>query len=164
MGIKAIASNACHRESHSSSDLHGRFRAGRRLHTGRTNMTDHRPIAMAKAFTAKQVSAFDRRILVGMTVLASISVAIATVSFAQSYDPDVGTGNIAYVVQPDGSTIRLGARAAPLNARGHAMIMQYGSELTPGSILYRSNNKLYTLNNQMIDGRMVEDHAKGWID
>ncbi|HKA71864.1 MAG TPA: hypothetical protein VKE26_08665 [Xanthobacteraceae bacterium] len=95
---------------------------------------------------------------------AGLSLAIATISFAQSYDPDVGSGNVAYSVQPDGSTSRLGSKTARVNSSGHTMLMQHGSELKPGSILYRSGNKLYSLNNQMIDGKMVEDHAKGWVE
>src|SRR5262245_20439966 len=93
---------------------------------------------------------------------AGLSLAIATFSFAQSYDPDIGTGNVAYSVQPDGSTSRLGHRTATVNSTGHAMLTKHGSELKPGSVLYRSGNKLYALNNQQIEGKMVEEHAKGW--
>jgi hypothetical protein len=93
-------------------------------------------------------------------------VALATISFAQSYDPDVGSGNIvpgiAYMVQPDGTTNRLGGRTGKVNAAGHAMAMAHGSELKPGAVLYRSGNKLYAVHNEMIDGKMVEEHAKGW--
>ena len=95
---------------------------------------------------------------------AGLSIAVATMSLAQSYDPDIGTGNIAYIVQPDGSTTHLGGKAAHVNAKGHAMMMQHAAELKPGSLLYHSTNKLYALNNQMIDGKMVEDHAKGWVE
>lgn len=95
---------------------------------------------------------------------AGLPLAIATISFAQSYDPDVGSGNVAYSVQSDGSTSRLGGRTARVNSSGHAMITKHASELKPGSVLYRSGNKLYALDNQMIDGKMVEDHAKGWTE
>jgi hypothetical protein len=62
----------------------------------------------------------------------------------------------------DGSTSRLGGKTGTVNAAGHAMAMAYGSELKPGSVLYRSNNKLYAINNQMIDGKMLEEHTKSW--
>jgi hypothetical protein len=94
---------------------------------------------------------------------AGFALAIATMSFAQSYDPDVGTGNIAYMVQPDGSTTRLGGKSATVNAAGHAMAMAHGSELKPGSVLYRSNGKLRAVNNQMIEGKMLEEHARSWV-
>jgi hypothetical protein len=96
---------------------------------------------------------------------AGFALAIATMSFAQSYDPDEGSGNIspmAYVVQDNGSTSRLGGKTGTVNAAGHAMAMAYGSELKPGSVLYRSNNKLYAINNQMIDGKMLDEHTKSW--
>jgi hypothetical protein len=106
--------------------------------------------------------------LLKLTLLgAGAGVALATVSFAQSYDPDVGSGNIvgsgvAYMVQPDGSTNRLGGRTGTVNATGHAMAMTHGTEVKPGAVLYRSGGKLYLIHNQMIDGKMVEEHAKGW--
>ena len=107
--------------------------------------------------------------LLKLTLLgAGAGVALATVSFAQSYDPDVGSGNIvgsggiAYMVQPDGSTNRVGGRTGRVNAAGHAMAMTHGSEVKPGAVLYRSGGKLYLLQNQMIDGKMVEEHARGW--
>jgi len=107
----------------------------------------------------------SRASLLKLTFLgAGISVTIATISFAQSYDPAIGSGNIAYVVQPDGSTNRLGGKTATVHSRGHEMIMKHASELKPGSVLYRSGNKLYALDNQMIDGKMVEEHAKGWTE
>ena len=102
--------------------------------------------------------------LLGAGLGAGFALAIATMSFAQSYDPDLGTGNIAYVVQPDGSTNRLGGKTGTVNAAGHAMAMAHGSELKPGSVLYRSNNKLYALNNQIIDGKMLEEQTKSWIN
>jgi hypothetical protein len=99
---------------------------------------------------------------------AAAGVAMATVSFAQSYDPDEGSGNIvgpgiAYMVQPDGSTNRVGGRTGRVNGDGHAMAMSHGTEVKPGAVLYRSGNKLYLIHNQMIDGKMVEEHAKSWI-
>jgi hypothetical protein len=100
----------------------------------------------------------------GAGLSAGFALAIATMSFAQSYDPDYGTGNIAYVVQPDGSTSRLGGKTGAVNSTGHAMAMAHGSELKPGSVLYRSNNKLYAVNNQMIDGKMLEEHTKSWTN
>jgi hypothetical protein len=108
--------------------------------------------------------------LLKLTLLgAAAGVALATVSFAQSYDPDVGSGNIvgsgvAYMVQPDGTTNRLGGRTGTVNAAGHAMAMTHGTEVKPGAVLYRSGNKLYLIHNQMIDGKMVEEHAKGWAN
>jgi hypothetical protein len=110
-------------------------------------------------------SLLPKLIFLGAGLSAGFALAIATMSFAQSYDPDAGTGNIspmAYMVQPDGSTSRLGGKTGTVNAAGHAMAMAYGSELKPGSVLYRSNNKLYAINNQMIDGKMLEEHTKSW--
>jgi hypothetical protein len=100
---------------------------------------------------------------------AAAGVALATVSFAQSYDPEFGTGNvvgpgIAYMVQQDGTTNRVGGKTGKVNAAGHAMAMAHGTEVKPGAVLYRSGSKLYLLHNQMIDGKMVEEHAKGWTD
>jgi hypothetical protein len=42
------------------------------------------------------------------------------------------------------------------------MAMAHGAEVKPGAVLYRSGNKLYLLNNEMIDGKMVQEHARGW--
>jgi len=89
---------------------------------------------------------------------------IATMPLAQSYDPDIGSGNIAYSVQPDGSTQRLGGRTARVNTQGHSVMMSYAQELKPGSMLYRSNNKLYAVHNQMHEGKMLDEHAKGWTE
>jgi hypothetical protein len=96
---------------------------------------------------------------------AGFVLAIATMSFAQSYDPNVGSGNIAYVVEPDGGTTRLGGASGRVNEQGHAHMMKHGSELKPGSVLYRSNNKLYALNNdnQLQEGKFLADHVKGWV-
>jgi hypothetical protein len=96
---------------------------------------------------------------------AGFVLAIATMAFAQSYDPNVGSGNIAYVVQPDGGTTRLGGDSGRVNEQGHAHMMKHGSELKPGSVLYRSNNKLYALNNdnQLQEGKFLADHVKGWV-
>ena len=101
--------------------------------------------------------------LVGAGLGAGFALAIATISFAQSYDRDIGTGNIAYMVQPDGSTNRLGGKTGTVNAAGHAMAMAHGNELKSGSVLYRSNGKLYAVNNKMIDGKMLDEHAKSWV-
>jgi hypothetical protein len=122
------------------------------------------PMDPAKRTATECVRAVKPTSFLSLLVFAGMSLGIATMSFAQSYDPDIGTGNIAYMVQPDGSTVRLGGRLATINARGQGLMMQYGSELVPGSVLYRTKNKLYVLNNQMIDGRMVADHARGWVD
>jgi hypothetical protein len=43
------------------------------------------------------------------------------------------------------------------------MAMQYGDELPAGSVLYRHNNKLYSMKNKMVNGKMIEDHAKTWV-
>ena len=101
--------------------------------------------------------------LVGAGLGAGFALAIATISFAQSYDPDIGTGNIAYMVQPDGSTNRVGGKTGTVNAAGHAMAMAHGNELKSGSVLYRSNGKLYAVNNKMIEGKMLDEHAKSWV-
>ena len=75
------------------------------------------------------------------------------------------SGNIAYVVQPDGGTTRLGGASGRVNEQGHAHMTKHGSELKPGSVLYRANNKLYALNNdnQLQEGKFLADHVKGWV-
>jgi hypothetical protein len=95
---------------------------------------------------------------------AGVALGIVTASFAQSYDPEFGTGNvgIGYMVQPDGSTMRMGGRSGTINDAGHAMAMEYGTELPPGSVLYRKNNKLHAVHNKMVNGKMIEEHAKTW--
>jgi len=52
-----------------------------------------------------------------------------------------------------------------VDEQGHAMMMKHGSELKVGSVLYRSNNKLYALNNdnQLMEGKYLADHVKGWV-
>jgi hypothetical protein len=96
---------------------------------------------------------------------AGVALGIVTSSFAQSYDPEFGTGNvgIAYMVQPDGSTARVGGKTGTVNDAAHAMAMQYGEELPAGSVLYHHNNKLYSMKNKMVNGKMIEDHAKTWV-
>jgi hypothetical protein len=95
---------------------------------------------------------------------AGFVLAIGTMALAQSYDPDIGTGNlgVGYLVQPDGSTVRLGGANGTVNDAGHRAIMSYAQELPPGSILYRRNNKLHVLQNQMIDGKMLPEYEPTW--
>ena len=95
---------------------------------------------------------------------AGVALGIVTTSFAQSYDPDYGTGNVGvgYMVQPDGSTMRMAGKSGTINDAGHAMAMAYGTELPSGSVLYRKNNKLYAVHNKMVNGKMIEDHARTW--
>ena len=62
----------------------------------------------------------------------------------------------------DPSTSRLGGKTGTVNATGHAMAMANGSELKSGSVLYRSNNKFYAVNNQMIQDIMLKEPAKSW--
>jgi hypothetical protein len=96
---------------------------------------------------------------------AGVALGIVTSSFAQSYDPEYGGANvgIAYMVQPDGSTARVGGKTATINDAGHAMAMQYGDELPSGSVLYRHNSKLYSMKNKMVNGKMIEEHARTWV-
>jgi len=95
---------------------------------------------------------------------AGFVLAIGTMALAQSYDPDVGTGNlgVGYLVQPDGSTVRLGGATGTVNEASHRAIMSYAQELPPGSILYRRNNKLHVFKNQTIDGKMLPEHEPTW--
>ena len=93
---------------------------------------------------------------------AGFVLAVATMAVAQSYDPDVGSGNTAYMVQPDGSTTRLGGKAGRVNDVGHRMIMSQAQELPPGSILYRTGNKLHALKNQMVEGKMAHEWEQTW--
>lgn len=118
-----------------------------------------------RASRGNHASSFKQFLLCTGFLGAGVVLAIATMSLAQSYDPDVGSGNIAYMVQPDGSTTRLGGASGRVNEQGHAMMMKHGSELKAGSVLYRSNNKLYALNNdnQLMEGKYLADHVKGWV-
>ncbi|HEX3341947.1 MAG TPA: hypothetical protein VHT68_22545 [Pseudolabrys sp.] len=138
-----------------------------RRHAPPQILTDEQEVAMKKARHTSSFSThgslLPKLTFLGAGLGAGFALAIATMSFAQSYDPDAGTGNIAYMVQPDGSTSRLGGKTGTVNAAGHAMAMAHGSELKPGSVLYRSNSKLYAINNQMIDGKMLEEGTRGWL-
>ena len=97
---------------------------------------------------------------------AGFALAIGTVAFAQSYDPDIGTGNlgvgVGYMVQPDGTTARVGGKTGRINDAGHQAIMSYAQELPPGSMLYKHNNKLHVLKNQMVNGRMLPEYETEW--
>jgi hypothetical protein len=97
---------------------------------------------------------------------AGVALGIVTSSFAQSYDPEYGGANvgIAYMVQPDGSTARVGGKTATINDAGHAMAMQYGEELPPGSILYRKNGKLHAVKDRMIGDQMMSARVKNWVN
>jgi hypothetical protein len=127
--------------------------------------TDEREVAMNKTgfagvFSVARAS-FGKLAFLG----AGVALGIVTSSIAQSYDPEIGGGNVgvAYMVQPDGSTMRVGGKTATVNDAAHAMAMQYGDELPAGSVLYRHNNKLYSMKNKMVNGKMIEDHAKTWV-
>jgi hypothetical protein len=117
-------------------------------------------VGIASALSFGRVS-FSTLAILG----AGIALGVMTSSFAQSFDPEYGGANvgIAYMVQPDGSTMRVGGKTGTVNDAAHAMAMEYGSELPPGSVLYRHNNKLYSMKNQMVKGKMIEDHAKAWV-
>jgi len=97
-------------------------------------------------------------------LLAGFVLAIGTMAFAQSYDPDIGTGNlgVGYLVQPDGSTVRVGGKTGRINGDGHRAIMSYAQELPPGSMLYRHNNKLHVFKNQMVNGKMLPEYETEW--
>jgi hypothetical protein len=97
-------------------------------------------------------------------LFAGFVLAIATMAVAQSYDPEIGGANVgaAYMVQPDGSTVRFGGRHATVNDIGDQAIMSHAEELPEGSILYRKGNKLHALKNQMINGKMCPEWEKTW--
>lgn len=112
-----------------------------------------------------KVSVLSKLTLLGAGLGAGVLLGIATGSFAQSFDPDYGTGNVnaAYMVQPDGSMTRLGGKNGTVNAAGNAMALAHGTELPSGSIIYRNGKKMYAVKNQMIDGKTLEEHAKSWV-
>jgi Skp family chaperone for outer membrane proteins len=97
---------------------------------------------------------------------AGVALGIVTSSFAQSYDPEIGGANVgvAYMVQQDGSTARVGGKSGTINDAGHAMAMQYGAELPAGSVLYRKNGKLYAVKDQMVGDQMMSARAKEWVN
>jgi hypothetical protein len=99
-----------------------------------------------------------KSILIG----AGLSFALAHAASAQSMTPEIGDG-IAMVVTAQGTMTYLGGKATKVNAAGHSALMQHATPLKPGTIIYRSGNTYYMLENKMIDGRMTEDHAKGWV-
>ena len=97
---------------------------------------------------------------------AGVALGIMTSSFAQSYDPEIGGGNVgvAYMVQPDGSTARVGGKSGTINDAGHAMAMQYGDELPAGSVLYRHNGKLYSVKDRMVGDQMMSSRVKSYVN
>jgi hypothetical protein len=99
-----------------------------------------------------------KSILIG----AGLSLALAQAAAAQSTTPEIGDG-IAMVVTAQGTMTYLGGKATKVNATGHKMLMQHATQLKPGTVIYRSGNNFYVLDNKMIDGKMTEDHAKGWV-
>jgi len=99
-----------------------------------------------------------KSILIG----AGLSLALAQAASAQSMTPEI-TDGVAMVVTAQGTMTYLGGKASKVNATGHSLMMKHATQLKPGTIIYRSGNNFYTLENKMIDGKMTEDHAKGWV-
>ena len=99
-----------------------------------------------------------KSILIG----AGLSLALAQAAAAQSMTSEI-TDGVAMVVTAQGTMTYLGGKATEVNAMGHTMLMQHAMPLKPGTIIYRSGNNFYLLENKMIDGKMTEDHAKGWV-
>lgn len=99
-----------------------------------------------------------KAILIG----AAMSAASATLASAQSMTPEI-TDGIAMVVTANGTMTYLGGKPTKVNAAGHDMLMKHATPLKSGTIVYRSGNNFYLLENKMIDGKMAEDHAKGWV-
>ena len=95
-------------------------------------------------------------------VAAGLSLALAAGVSAQSLNTDVSDG-IAMIITAEGKMVPLGGRMTKVNATGHKMLMQHATPIKAGTILYRSGNTYYMLENKMVDGKMVEDHAKGWV-
>jgi len=93
---------------------------------------------------------------------AGLSIAATTGVLAQSMTPELNDG-IAMVVSTNGSLGYLGGSPTKVNPTGHRMLMQHAKRLPSGTIIYRSGNNLYLLENKMIDGKMALDHAKGWV-
>jgi hypothetical protein len=99
---------------------------------------------------------------------ASMALAITTGAFAQSANVDINDG-IAMVVMADGKMVPLYTHVGmkgkgKVNAKGHAMLMKAATKLKPGTIIYRSGNDYYMLENTKIGDQMALDHAKGWYD
>jgi len=100
--------------------------------------------------------------LKSILVATGLSIAAATAASAQSMTPEI-TDGVAMVVSANGSLTYLGGKAAKMSPTGHQMMMKHATRLAPGTIVYRTGNNFYLLENKMIDGAMVEDHAKGWV-
>ena len=94
-------------------------------------------------------------------IAAGLSFAFAGAASAQSMTPEIGDG-IAMVVTSSGMTY-LGGKPAKVNAAGHSMMMKHATPIKAGTVIYRSGNNYYLLENKMIDGKMTEDHARGWF-
>jgi hypothetical protein len=127
--------------------------------------TNEREVAMNKTGSVSVFSTTRASLGKLAFLAAGVALGIVTSSFAQSYDPEYGGANvgIAYMVQPDGSTMRVGGKSGTVNDAAHSMAMEYGDELPSGSVLYRHNGKLYSMKNKMVNGKMIEDHAKTWV-
>ncbi len=95
-------------------------------------------------------------------IAAGLSLALATAASAQSMTPSINDG-IAMVVTESGAMTYLGGKPMKVNAAGHSMLMKHATQLKPGTIIYRSGNNFYMLENRAINGRMALDHAKGWV-
>jgi hypothetical protein len=95
-------------------------------------------------------------------IAAALSFAFAGAASAQSMTPEINDG-IAMVVTSNGTMTYLGGKPAKVNAAGHSMMMKHATPIKAGTIIYRSGNNYYLLENKMIDGKMTEDHAKGWV-
>jgi hypothetical protein len=95
-------------------------------------------------------------------IAAAASFAFAGAASAQSMTPEI-TDGVAMVVMPNGTMTYLGGKPAKVNATGHAMMMKHGTPLKAGTIIYRSGNNFYLLENKMIDGKMTEGHTRGWF-
>src|SRR5262245_22229099 len=101
-------------------------------------------------------------ILKSALVAAGLSIAATAGAFAQSMTPEINSG-ITMAVSVNGSLTYLGGKAAKVNPTGHKMMMKHATRLAPGTIIYRTGNDFYLLENKIIDGKMAEDHAKGWV-
>jgi hypothetical protein len=90
---------------------------------------------------------------------------LTTAALAQTPKAEL-TDGVAVVILADGQTPYLGGvnqDSMFVNPDGHAMLLKHGTLLAPGTIIYRSGNNIYLLENKMIEGQTVRDRMQYWV-
>ena len=104
--------------------------------------------------------------LLKFVIGTSLALALTTTVSAQQTSKAELTDGVAVVVLADGRTPYLGGvneDSMFVNPDGHAMLLKHGTQLKPGTIIYRSGADIYVLENKMIEGQMVRDRMLYWV-